>query len=71
MAKIDRDNQKIQAIRKERARLITLRNQAQNESEREKRAIMRQFESIKKRGGGKISPEELQKLGIEQPKMLN
>lgn len=74
-AKIDRDNQKVQAMQKERSRLITLRSQAQHESEKEKREIMRQFESIKKRGGGKINPEDLQKLGIEsptqQPKMLN
>ena len=70
MDKIDRDTLKIQMIQKEKARISELKQKAQKQGELKKQEIIKQFESIKKRGG-QISQEDMLKLGLSKPSLLS
>jgi len=70
MNKIDRDTLKIQMIQKEKARISELKQKAQKQGELKKQEIIKQFESIKKRGG-QISQEDMLKLGLSKPSLLS
>lgn len=66
MAKIQHDQWKIQMIADEKARIAMERTKQQKLGEIKKLEILKQVEKIKSRGG-KISEEDMAKLGISRP----